>query len=228
MKSKGVRLVVLGACEGGRRDGHNVWSGVAASLLRIGIPAVVAMQFTIDDKLAAAFVASFYRALVAGCTVDEAVATGRAAIRIEALSGSKDIRDWGVPVLYLRCPGGSIFKRVQDPQVVAQSALATAQLVDQRVREVSATGRLIGGEIEALRPEDDITINQKIGEEAKGFVLGGRVFSLEGGRLTVKMEADVVSGTMVGLQLGNLRRISPRVASEKDADSELENLLRAT
>src|SRR5437763_8779823 len=84
LRGKGVRLAVLGACETGRREGRNVWSGVASSLLRAGIPAVVAMQFTIDDKLAAAFSAAFYRSLTAGLTVDEAVAAGRSAIRMEA------------------------------------------------------------------------------------------------------------------------------------------------
>jgi CHAT domain-containing protein len=226
LKSKGVRLVVLGACEGGRRDGgENVWNGVAAALLRVGIPAVVAMQFTIDDRLGAAFIAAFYQALVAGRTVDEAVATGRAAIRIAALNGNKDVRDWGVPVLYLRSPGGTIFKPVQDPAIVARAEMRTAQVVEQSVREVGTTGRLIGAEIDELTPDSDIIVNQKIKQEAKGFVLGGKVFRLEGGRLTVKMEADVVSGTMVGLQLGKFGK-SARADSENEAASELENYLR--
>ena len=62
LRGKGVRLVVLGACETARRDGRHVWSGVAAALLQVGIPAVVAMQFTIRDNLAAAFCATLYQA----------------------------------------------------------------------------------------------------------------------------------------------------------------------
>jgi hypothetical protein len=218
LKSKGVRLVVLGACEGGRRAGRNVWGSVATALLRVGIPAVVAMQFTIQDKLAGAFVAAFYRALVAGCSIDEAVSTGRTAIRIEALNGQEDIRDWGVPVLYLRSPGGSIFKPVRDPQIAEQASRQTALLVEQRVREIASTGRVIGAEIETLTPGEEITISQKIAQEAKGFVLGARLFRLEGGHLTVKTEVDIVSGTMIGLQIGGRRR---------DATSELEDFLRA-
>jgi hypothetical protein len=49
LHNKGVRLAIFGACETGRRDGHNVWSSVVASLLKKGIPAVVSMQFTIMD-----------------------------------------------------------------------------------------------------------------------------------------------------------------------------------
>jgi CHAT domain-containing protein len=76
LRGKGVQLAVLGACQTGRRDGRNVWNGVAAQLLLAGIPSVVAMQFTIQEELAAAFCASFYLTLSAGLTVDEAVAAG--------------------------------------------------------------------------------------------------------------------------------------------------------
>jgi CHAT domain len=227
LKSKGVRLIVLGACEGGRRDGQNVWSGVAAALLRVGIPAVVAMQFAIDDKLAATFVAAFYRALVGGSTVDEAVASGRLAIRLEASQGKKDIRDWGVPVLYLRAPGGVVFKPIKDQQAVREAVHQTENLVEQRAREVGTTGRLVGAVIDLLTSEDQITINQKIEQETKGFVLGGRLFTIEGGRFTVKMEADVVSGTMVGVQIGRFGRNQPSDDSDRDAIEQLERLLRS-
>jgi hypothetical protein len=227
LKSKGVRLVVLGACEGGRRDGRNVWSGVAAALLRIGIPAVVAMQFTIDDQLARAFAAAFYRALVAGDTVDEAVASGRAAIRLEALGGKKDIRDWGVPVLYLRSPGGVVFKAIQDQQAVQDAAQQTAQLLEQRVREIGPTGRLVGAVIDTVGAGGAITIDQKIEQEARGFALGGSVFSVEGGHLTVKQTAGAVTGTLVGLSIGSLGGKPASRDSKQDAISQLEKLLRA-
>jgi len=116
LRGKGIRLAVLGACETGMKDSFNAWSSVVASLLRGGIPAVIAMQFSITDDLAAAFMESLYESLVAGRTIDEAVALGRAAIRHKALDGQKDARDWGVPVLYLRTPGGCIFDPVSDKE----------------------------------------------------------------------------------------------------------------
>jgi len=76
-----------------------------ASLLKAGIPAVVAMQFTVKDRLAAAFSAMFYQCLVAGCTVDEGCGAGSKCMRAEALTLQPDMRDWGVPVLYLRAQG---------------------------------------------------------------------------------------------------------------------------
>jgi hypothetical protein len=99
LKGRGIRLAILGACEGGRRDEINPWTGVAPALTKAGIPAVVGMQYTIRDANAIAFSRQFYRALAAGQPVDAAVTEGRLAIFNQADDSE---RDWGVPVLYLR------------------------------------------------------------------------------------------------------------------------------
>ncbi len=116
IRRRGIRLVILGCCKGAKRDIFQKWSSVAASLLKCEIPSVVAMQFTIQDDLATAFMGAFYQALVAGLTIDEAVALGRAAIRDKALGERTHVRDWGAPVLYLRVPGGRIFDPVTDKE----------------------------------------------------------------------------------------------------------------
>ncbi len=100
LKGMNVRLVVLGACEGGRRDGVNAWTGVVPALTRAGIPAVVGMQYKITDKNAIAFSRHFYRALAAHQSIDEAVTAGRLSILTRSVEENE--RDWGVPVLYLR------------------------------------------------------------------------------------------------------------------------------
>jgi hypothetical protein len=127
LRGTGVRLVMLGACQTGRRDNHNVWSSVAAALLKAGIPAVVAMQFTIGDQLAVAFSEAFYRALVAGLSVDEAVSLGRQAIRMKSLEGQRDAIDWGVPVLYLRAHDVGALSVSGGGAPTHQSALAEEQ-----------------------------------------------------------------------------------------------------
>jgi hypothetical protein len=227
LRSRGIRLVVLGACEGGRRDGINIWSGVAAALLREGIPAVVAMQYTIDDGLAASFMAAFYGALVAGYLIDEAVAAGRATIRMEAMGGIRDIRDWGVPVLYLRSPSGAVFRPVNNADAAQEAARAVGLVVEQRVREVAATGRLIGSVIGTLGSGEAVTINQKVEQESKGFTVGGYVFRVEGGSLRVTQQADVVSGNTIGVVINRLGGSPSNPAMpEPDAVAELEKLLR--
>ena len=108
LSGRGVRLAVLSACEGARRDPVNGWTGVAPALIRAGIPAVVGMQSPIAANDATAFNQSFYRALAAGQSVDAAVIDGRLAI----LNRSReDERDWGIPVLYLRADEGVLFPR---------------------------------------------------------------------------------------------------------------------
>jgi hypothetical protein len=228
LKSKGVRLAVLGACEGGRRDGKNAWSGVAAALLRVGIPAVVAMQYTIDDKLAAAFMTSFYKALVAGRLVDEAVAAGRMAIRLEAANFQEDIRDWGVPVLYLRSPEGAVFNPVSNDAAARQAGEGTEAVVEQRVRTLEKAGRMIGAVVDSLGAGATVAIDQKAEQEVKGFMLGASVFTMEGGTLKVKMQADVVSGTIVAARIGRIGAGAPRNAEQVDtgAVAQLEKFLK--
>ena len=80
LKGRGIRLAILGACEGGRRDEINPWTGVAPALTKASIPAVVGMQYTIRDANAIAFSRQFYRALAAGQPIDAAVTEGRLAI----------------------------------------------------------------------------------------------------------------------------------------------------
>lgn len=197
LRGKGIRLVVLGACETGRRDGHNIWSGVAAALLKAGIPAVVAMQFTIHDDLAAEFCGAFYRGLVAGFTVDEAVSLGRAAIRAKALHTTPDTRDWGVPVLYLRAAEGRIFNPVSDEHARQAAEREVEHLVTQQVREITKEGRIVGPVVGSLLA-DTLRIEQKVTEEVKGFLLGPTVYSVQGGRLVITQTADSVSGKMCG------------------------------
>jgi len=103
LRQAGVRVALLGACRSGRRDDVNVWSSVATSLLKAELGAVVGMRYKIRDESAIAFAGAFYRALVSGLTIDEAVAAGRVAVSL------LDPQGWGVPVLYLRALDGVIF-----------------------------------------------------------------------------------------------------------------------
>jgi hypothetical protein len=98
-----LRLAFLNSCEGARGSARDAFSSTATTLVRRGIPAVVAMQYEITDKAAIAFARVFYRAVAAGLPVDAAVATGRTAVSMESAL------EWGTPVLYMRSPDGRIF-----------------------------------------------------------------------------------------------------------------------
>ena len=99
-----LRLAVLNSCEGARNSSTDPFSSVAATLIRQGIPAVVAMQFEITDEAAIKFSSEFYAALVDGYPVDAAVTEARKAIYFMP----NDV-EWGTPVLYLRSPDGKLF-----------------------------------------------------------------------------------------------------------------------
>ena len=75
-----MRLAVLNACEGARSDPADPFAGVADTLVRRGIPAVIAMQFEFSDDAAIEFAPALYRALAAGRPVDAAVGEARKAV----------------------------------------------------------------------------------------------------------------------------------------------------
>jgi CHAT domain len=120
LRDHGVQLVVLGACETGRRDEQNAWSGVVTSLMRAGIPATVAMQYKIKDENAIKFSQSFYKALALGYPLDQAVSSGRIAVfnYCESLKDEQQRqslwRDWGVPVLYCRSKENFVLPAAMD------------------------------------------------------------------------------------------------------------------
>lgn len=159
LTGSGVRLAVLGACQGGTRDRVNAWTGVAPALTRAGIPAVVGMQFTVGDENAIAFSRQFYRTLAAGQPIDAAVSEGRLAIL--SLCSSQDERDWGVPVLYLRAEEGVLFPTAETDRVTEREEPAPERIelrqiepasddVDQRVLRMAMVNFFSLEEIEAI------------------------------------------------------------------------------
>jgi hypothetical protein len=98
-----MRLAVLNACEAGRTDPTDPFAGVADTLVRRGIPAVVAMQFEVTDVAAVEFAPALYGALAAGRPVDVAVAEARKAMYTVSPI------EWATPVLYLRGDDARLF-----------------------------------------------------------------------------------------------------------------------
>ena len=100
-----LRLIVLNSCLGARASDADAFSSVAATLVRKGVPAVVAMQYEISDQAAIAFAHAFYASLAAGIPVDRAVADARCDLSAQR----EDSLEWGTPVLLMRAPEGTLF-----------------------------------------------------------------------------------------------------------------------
>src|SRR5215218_4470837 len=98
-----LRLVFLNSCEGARGSESDAFSSTAATLVRRGVPAVVAMQYEVTDRAAIEFSRDFYEALADSLPVDAAVTEARAAVSMDS------ILEWGTPVLYMHSPDGRVF-----------------------------------------------------------------------------------------------------------------------
>ena len=98
-------LVILNSCQGATVSSNQAFVGTAPNLVRRGIPAVVAMQYSIWDNTAKLFADEFYRTLALGYPVDAAIQTTRNAISMDV---GLDKRDFATPVLYMRAKDGII------------------------------------------------------------------------------------------------------------------------
>jgi CHAT domain-containing protein len=126
-----LRLAVLNACEGARSSVSDPFSGVASSLVRREIPAVIAMQLEITDRAAITFASELYSALADGYAVDAALAEARKAIYADR----NDV-EWATPVLFMRVPDGRIFD-IAEPLGVHQpipEVVPKPPIVDDEVK----------------------------------------------------------------------------------------------
>jgi CHAT domain/SIR2-like domain len=146
-----LRLAVLNACEGARSANGDPFAGVAGSLVRHDIPAVVAMQSELSDEAAIAFAGGFYRPLAAGIPVDASLSAARVAMLAEH---SEDV-EWGTPVLFMRVSDGRIFDlpssappmvRAVPPADGASGGAASASarvLLNYRAEDAAGHARLL-------------------------------------------------------------------------------------
>ncbi len=96
-----LSLVFINTCGGARASRANSFSGIAQSLIQVGVPAVVAMQASVSDIDAVTLAAEFYGALVDGLPVDASLAEARKAVASASLH-------WGAPALYMRSRGAPL------------------------------------------------------------------------------------------------------------------------
>lgn len=136
-----LRLTVLNACEGARASVEDQFAGTAQSLVRNGIPAVIAMQFRITDQASIMLAREFYGALADGYPVDAALTEARKAIKTEG----NDL-EWGTPVLYMRTPDGRIFDIAAQPA----SARTRPPVIPREEPDTSGLDRLYTEALEAF------------------------------------------------------------------------------
>jgi hypothetical protein len=201
LRRAGVRVVLLGGCETGRRDGVNAWSGIAPALMHVGIPAAVAMQYAIYDDAAIAFARRFYQALAVGLSLDEAVTAGRLAI---LNCGRPNDVEWGVPVLYMRSGDGVIFPEMAHDPALEAARFRERVRVTQRVKELR--DRLTGIEV-ADAPAAGLDVCQEIAAVAPGGeALGARIEQVAAGVIRADQRVEWVGpgGKLTGVSVQRL------------------------
>ncbi|TVT63897.1 MAG: CHAT domain-containing protein [Denitromonas halophila] len=114
-----LRLVFLNSCMGATASARDPFGGMAQSLIRRGIPAVIAMQFPVPDGAAVAMARHFYRYLAAGQPVDAALTSTRAFLYARGYAV-----EWGAPALHMRTPDGRLFDLTAAPPAPATPAAA--------------------------------------------------------------------------------------------------------
>ena len=105
-----MRLAILNACEGGRSGRGDIFSGIAATLIRRSVPAVLAMQYEISEPAAVLLARMFYESLADGLPIDGAMAEARKAISMD----NPNTLEWGTPVLFTRAPDGVLFDLTEE------------------------------------------------------------------------------------------------------------------
>jgi len=115
LNDSSIRLAILNSCESAMASSSNKLFGVAQKLVKVGVPAVVAMQHKIQDDIAIMFAQTFYTSFLANFSIDAAVADARRAIMTRVGLGRKE---WGTPVLFMRADGAKAFEIKQAKVIV--------------------------------------------------------------------------------------------------------------
>jgi tetratricopeptide (TPR) repeat protein len=173
-----LRLVFLNSCEGARGSEGDPFSGTAATLVRRGIPAVVAMQYQITDQAAIEFSSAFYESLADGLPVDAAVTEARVAVSMDSML------EWGTPVLYMRSPDGRLFDLSapapiahRTPETNNQQEVDSLRRYREAVESAWADGELQPNKVQRLRvlANNELGLSQDAAAKIEREVMGDSI-----------------------------------------------------
>ena len=120
-----LRLIVLNACYSSQPAAGELFAGMGPSLVKMQMPAVVAMQYnTVFVDTAGTFSQAFYGALANGIPVDFAVNEARQLLSAGPLL---EDRDWSTPVLYMGTRQGRILVLPQEATSAVDQAWQSLQ-----------------------------------------------------------------------------------------------------
>ncbi|HSR29534.1 MAG TPA: CHAT domain-containing protein [Anaerolineae bacterium] len=101
-----LRLVVLAACQSADFRGGQALQGLGPRLVKLGVPAVIAMQKQVSLETARLFAQCFYDDLARSGCIDMAMAD----TRFDLYWHREGSWSWGVPVLLMGTSNGQLFE----------------------------------------------------------------------------------------------------------------------
>ena len=104
-QDESLRLVYLSSCQSATRSPADAFRGLAPALVKVGVPAVLAMQDQVSIDTARTFAATFYRRLLAHGLADHAANEARSVVLSAGLPGA------AIPVLFQRLRSGQLLAR---------------------------------------------------------------------------------------------------------------------
>ena len=122
---RNLGLIILNCCRSAKVSANQAFAGTVSNLVRRGIPAVVAMQYTITDSTAKIFADEFYRTLALGYPVDTAIQETRNGISMDV---GLDKRDFATPVLYMRAKDGVILSGLDQESKISKKSGSFQQM----------------------------------------------------------------------------------------------------
>ncbi|MGA7241228.1 MAG: tetratricopeptide repeat protein [Bryobacteraceae bacterium] len=127
-----IPLFFLEACQTAQAD-RDPSASVAARLLESGVASVAAMTHSVLVETASRFISQFYRGLLQGKRVGQAMLAGQRALksdtfRDKTFTGELHLEDWFVPVL---------FQEEQDPQLVREVPGEQVAAIIEKRRELA-------------------------------------------------------------------------------------------
>jgi hypothetical protein len=118
-----LRLIWLNSCSGAvGKEGmlYGPLASAAARFVAAGVPAVIANQLRISDRVAQRLARTFYTFLAEGQPIDVALAEARFRV-----SGSdRNSLEWATPIIYMRAPDGVLFTTAEATSAAAPATNA--------------------------------------------------------------------------------------------------------
>ena len=101
-----LKLICLASCESDRSNSPKGFVGIAPKIVQKGVPAVLAMRYSVLISTAEIFLEEFYKAIAEHKPIDWAVQWARNQV---SLDKGLNNREFATPVLFMRAKDGNIF-----------------------------------------------------------------------------------------------------------------------